>query len=230
MEILIALLLSSIVSASAILMFSSSMHSNSRLMQYTLLSNELRTSIQMMSRDVRRAGYTAGAQWCLANTLCQPGTTIDLPESLAILDPLPLLENIELPAGIQISDAGDCFVFELDRDQDATINDGDYGGYRRSESDSVGVLLTWIGTTAPDCASNSDSWAPVTNPAMIDISGFTVDDSGSFDEVVSSDLLGNSTTQRIRRIRLLLTGRLVRDGEVNETIETTVDVRNDILM
>jgi hypothetical protein len=65
---------------------------------------------------------------------------------------------------------------------------------------------------------------------MIDISGFTVDDSGSFDEVVSSDLLGNSTTQRIRRIRLLLTGRLVRDGEVNETIETTVDVRNDILM
>jgi hypothetical protein len=229
-EILIALLLSSIVSASAILMFSSSMHSNSRLMQYTLLSNELRTSIQMMSRDVRRAGYTAGAQWCLANTLCQPGTTIDLPESLAILDPLPLLENIELPAGIQISDAGDCFVFELDRDQDATINDGDYGGYRHSESDSVGVLLTWIGTTAPDCALNSDSWAPVTNPAMIDISGFTVDDSGSFDEVVSSDLLGNSTTQRIRRIRLLLTGRLVRDGEVNETIETTVDVRNDILM
>lgn len=229
-EILVALLLSLIVSATAVLMLSNSLGANSQIMHYTLLSNELRKSMQLMSRDVRRAGYTAGAQWCLANTLCLPSTTISLPEPLGILDPLPLLESIDLPDGIQISEGGDCFTFELDRDQDATIGAGDYGGYRRIEDDGVGVLLSWMGQDAPDCGDYSDSWAPITNPALIDIAGFSVNDAHSFDEVVSTDLLGNSTTQRVRRIWIQISGQLVADEDVSETLETTIDVRNDMLM
>jgi type II secretory pathway pseudopilin PulG len=229
-EMLIAMLLSLIVSVSAVLMLRNSLGNNSQLMNYALLSNELRKSMQLMTRDVRRAGYTAGAQWCLANTLCLPSTTINLPEPLGFLDPLPLIESIELPQGIQVAEGGQCFVFELDRDQNATINDGDYGGYRRVESSGVGVLMAWMGQNAPTCNGSLDSWAVITNSAVIDINGFVVDDSQSFDEVVSTDLLGNSTSQRIRRIRLELSGQLVSDSAVNETIETTVDVRNDVLM
>jgi len=229
-EMLIAMLLSLIVSVTAVLSLSNSLGTNSQLLHYTLLSNELRKSMQLMSRDVRRAGYTAGAQWCLANTLCLPSTTIALPEPLGILDPLPLLESIELPNGIEISESGECFTFELDRDQDATIGNGDFGGYRRVVEDNVGVLMTWMGGDTPNCNDVSDSWAPVTNPNVIDISAFTVNDSGSFDEVVSTDLLGNNTTQSVRRIWIQITGQLVGDANVNETIETTIDVRNDMLM
>lgn len=229
-EILVAMLLSLIVSVTAVLALSSSLGLNHGAMQYTLLSNELRKSVQLMSRDVRRAGYTAGAQWCLANTLCQPGTTISLPEALNILDPLPLIESIELPAGLTLSDSGDCFTFELDRDQDATIGDGDYGGYRHTTVNGVGVLMTWMGQDAPSCASDSEFWVPVTNSAVINVNSFTVDDSASFDELVSTDILGNSTSQRVRRILIRVSGELVADTDVNETIETTIDVRNDILI
>ncbi len=229
-EILIAMLLSLIVSMSAVLALNNSLGANSGVMQYTLLSIELRRSMQLMSRDIRRAGYTAGAQWCLANTLCLPDTSIALTDPLGILDPLPLLDSIELPDGIKIDDGGDCFTFELDSDQDATIGDGDYGGYRHIEDNGVGVLMTWMGQEAPNCSSTLDNWAPVTNVSMIDISEFSVTDSGSFDEVVSTDLLGNTTAQRVRRIRLQISGRLIADGDVSETVETTVDVRNDIMM
>lgn len=229
-EMLVAMLLSLIVSVSAILMLSNSLGTNSQIMHYTLLSNELRKSMQLMSRDVRRAGYTAGAQWCLANTLCMPDTSIALPDPLGILDPLPLLDSIELPNGIAVSESGDCFVFELDRDQDATIGAGDYGGYRRVVSEGVGVLMTWMGQDAPSCGAVSDSWTRITNPNLIHISGFTVSDAPSFDEVVSTDLLGNTTAQRVRRIWIQISGELVNDAGVNETIETTIDVRNDMLM
>ena len=229
-EILVAMLLSLIVSCAAVITLSNSLDFNHSAMQYAQLSNELRRTVQLMSRDVRRAGYTAGAQWCLANTLCMPGTTIALPDALGILDPLPLLESIQLPAGITVNESGDCFTFELDRDQDATIGSGDYGGYRRIETDGVGVLMTWMGTGSPDCGEADDFWSPVTSSSDININTLTVDDSGSFDELVSTDILGNTTSQKVRRILIRVSGQLVSDAEVSATVQTTIDVRNDIMI
>lgn len=229
-EILIAMVLSLVVSSSAVLMLSHSVGTNASVLQYTLLSEELRFSLQTMSRDVRRAGYSAGAPWCLANILCLPGTTIALDEPLGILDQLPLIESIELPAGIQIDDEGECFTFELDRDQDATIGDGDYGAYRLIETNGRGVLMTWMGQAAPVCGDQFDDWAPLTNQDKINITEFSVDDSESFEEVVSTDLLGNTTTQNIRRIRIRIRGELINNEDVNETVETSIDVRNDVLI
>lgn len=229
-EILIAMVLSLVVSASAVVMLSHSIGTNSVVLQYTLLSEELRFSLQTISRDVRRAGYTAGAQWCLANTLCLPDTTISLPTSPGTPDQLPLITSFDLPAGIQIDGEGECFTFELDRDQDATIGDGDYGGYRLSETNGTGVLLTWTGQGAPVCSSQMDNWSPMTNQDKVNITEFLVDDSESFDEDVSTDLLGNTTTQSIRRIRIRISGQLINNEEVDETVETLVDVKNDVLI
>lgn len=225
-EFMVAALLSIIVSGSAVLVLSNALGSSDLIMQRVQLSHELRNSMQMMTRDVRRAGYTAGSMWCLANTVCLPNVSLDLPVDVA----LPLLGSIELPEAIQINETNDCFSFELDRDQDGTVSSDEHGAYRRGNVNGVGVLQVWLGNSAPDCAGNSTGWSAITQSSRIDISSFRVDDDLSIEQQVSVDLLGNATSQKIRRIRLQLTGTLVDEPGVSELLEHVVDVRNDILL
>ena len=44
------------------------------------------------------------------------------------------------------------------------------------------------------------------------------------------DLLGNTTSQRVRRIRVQMEGRLRRSPEVVAELASVIDVRNDILL
>lgn len=225
-EFMVAALLSIIVSGSAIMVLSNALASNARIMDRVQLSHELRTSMQMMTRDVRRAGYTAGSMWCLANTVCLPDVSINLPLDVD----LPLLTNIELPAGIQINETNDCFRFELDRNHDGTVSASEHGAYRRRVVGGVGVLEVWLGNSAPDCTASSNDWSAITVASRIDINSFRVDDDLSVEQQVSVDLLGNTTNQKIRRIRLQLAGRLVEEPSLSEQLEDVIDVRNDILL
>lgn len=225
-EFMVAALLSIIVSGSAVLVLSNALGSNAIIMQRVQLSHELRNSMQMMSRDVRRAGYSAGAMWCLANTVCLPDASINLPLEVT----LPSLGTIDMPQAIQINESNDCFRFELDRDQNGTVSADEHGAYRRRTVGGVGVLEVWMGNSVPDCTASTTAWSAITLASRIDISNFRVDDDLSIEQQVSVDLLGNATSQKIRRIRLQLTGRLVDEPAVSELLEHVVDVRNDILL
>ncbi len=225
-EFMIAGFLSMVVSGSAIGVLSNALGSNTKIMQRIQLSHNLRTSMQMMSRDVRRAGYSAGSMWCLANTACLPNVNINLPIDAG----LPLLASIDIPGGIQISEDNSCFSFELDRNHDGTVSADEHGAYRRRTVSGVGVIETWLGAGAPDCSSSNTGWSAVTVPTQIDINSFQVDDDLSIEQQVSTDLLGNTTTQKIRRIRLQLQGRLVIDPDMTEQLQDVVDVRNDLLL
>ena len=219
-ELLVAAGLSMIVSGTAVILMGNAMGTSSRVIQATQLSNEVRTALQMMSRDVRRAGYTSSAMWCLANTVCLPDATINL----------PLGGSFTMPGGITINGTNDCFRYELDRDHDGNVTGSESGAYRRRTVAGIGVIEMWVGTNTPNCTGTDVDWVQVTDPQVTDITTFTVDDDQSFDEVVAVDLLGNTTTQRVRRIRMSITGRLRADAQFEETAVDTIDVRNDILL
>ncbi len=225
-ELMVAAALSVIVSSSAVAMLSNTMASNSRIMHSSRLSHDLRASMQLMSRDVRRAGYTEGAMWCLAGNVCLPNANINLPVGSA----LPLVTTIQAPGGILINDDNDCFTFELDRNQDGSVTDDEHGAYRRSLNGGIGVMQMWTGSGAPDCSSASADWMDISYPRLVDITSFSVDDDLSVEQEVATDLLGNSVTQRVRRIRLQISGAVVNDAQIAEQLESVIDVRNDIML
>ncbi|MEJ8567246.1 hypothetical protein [Elongatibacter sediminis] len=225
-EMLVASLLSIVVSSTAIVLISDGLGNNARILEDTRLSNEMRRTMQIMSRDVRRAGYTAAAMWCLANTVCLPDASINLPVDAD----LPLLGSFDLPAGIQIAESNDCFIFEVDRNRDGTISADEYGAYRSRTVNGARRMEAWTGSTVPDCAADDSAWIGLTSSQLVDIVNFRVDDDQSVQEVVATDLLGNTTNQRLRRVRLVLQGRLRNAPEFQQTLETTIDVRNDILL
>ena len=213
MEVLIAMSISLIVTASMIALMANSLGTTARIIKMTKLSDDLRITMQMMSRDVRRSSYNSNSMYCYANEDC--GT--DGAATLA--------------GDITINADEDCFTFLADRDHDGDSTENEAGGFRLVPSGDVGVIEMWTGDASPDCAAaaGSSSWVQITNPDNINISAFSVDDDLSYTVVIFDDGI-DTLSQRIRKVRMNMEGRLVLDNSIVRQIEDVIAVRNDLLL
>ena len=91
-EMLISTALSLLAVAVMVILMSSTLGAGSTTIQMSRLTQELRASIQLMSRDLRRANYHSGFLSCFANVNCR--TDLDI---AAYVDT------------IHINAAGNCF-------------------------------------------------------------------------------------------------------------------------
>lgn len=211
MEVLLSISLSLVVTAAMVALMSNTLGSTSRIVNMTKLTDDMRTTMQMLTRDVRRSSYNANAMYCYANEDC--GT-----DGSATLAP-----DISIAAG------GECFTFLLDRDNDGDSTENDAGGFRRVSAGEVGVIQMWVGDASPNCTASDANWAKVTNPDSMDITGFSVDDNLSYTELVFDDGAGNTITQKVRKLRISLQARLTADNSIQREFEDVISVRNDLL-
>jgi type II secretory pathway component PulJ len=213
MEVLIATSISLVVTASMVVLMANSLGATARIIKMTKLSDDLRIAMQMMSRDVRRSSYNSNSMYCYANEDC--GT-----DGAAIL-----------AGDITINADNDCFTFRTDRDHDGDSSENEAGGFRLVPSGDVGVIEMWTGDASPDCdaAAGSSNWAQITNPDNINISAFSVDDDLSYTVVIFDDGI-DTLSQRVRKVRMSMEGRLVVDGSIMRQIEDVIAVRNDLLL
>jgi hypothetical protein len=96
----------------------------------------------------------------------------------------------------------------------------------------VGVIEMWTGDASPDCdaAAGSLGWVQITNPDNMDIFTFIIDDNLSYTQVIQDDGAGNTLSQRVRKVRVNLQGRLVMDNTIVRRVEDVINVRNDLLL
>jgi prepilin peptidase dependent protein B len=215
MEVMIAMSISLVVTASMIALMANSLSSTTRIIQMTKLSDDLRVALQMMSRDVRRSNYNANSMFCYANEDCATDGAITAAGDITI--------NI----------ANTCFTFLMDRDYDGDSTNDGAGGFRRVTDGGIGVIEMWTGNESPDCADPpdpDDPWVQITDPKTMDIFVFIVDDSLSYTQVIQDDGAGNTTSQRVRKVRMDLQGRLVLDNTITRRMEDIISVRNDLLL
>lgn len=212
MEGVVSMSISLVVTAAMVALMANSLNSTTRIVNMTKLSDDLRNTMQLMTRDVRRTSYNANAMLCYGNDNCFTDG------------------SVTLPGDITISDTNDCFTFLLDRDNDGDSTENDAGGFRRRTVGGVGVIEMWTGGNAPNCAADSDSWVRVTNPDSMDITVFSVDDDLSFTQVIFDDGAGKTVSQKVRKLRLNIRGELLANDEINREIEDVISVRNDLLL
>jgi len=213
MEVLIAMSVSLVVTAAMVALMANSLGTTGRIIKMTKLSDDMRTTMQMMSRDVRRTSYNSNSMYCYANRDCGSDGAATL------------------AADITINGTNDCFTFLTDRDHDGDSTENAAGGFRRVTTLGVGVIEMWTGDEAPDCDvdAGTDSWVQVTNPENMDIFAFTVDDDLSYALEIFNDGT-TSLSQRVRKIRMNMRGRLVVDNTIIRRIEDVIAVRNDLLL
>jgi prepilin peptidase dependent protein B len=214
MELLISISISMVVVASMVALMGNSLGSASRIIQMTQLSDELRNTMSMMTRDLRRANYTANAVFCYGNSDC--GT-----------------DGSASQAG-DITVVGDsCLLFNLDRDLDGDASEDGAGGFRRATRGTIGFMEMWVGDASPDCAAASDvtgdDWITLTDPEFVDISSFNLD---STLDSFTTDYIGEGGTtlrQATRVVMVGITGELVLEDTIRRRIEDRIRIRNDFL-
>jgi type II secretory pathway component PulJ len=240
METLVALALSLVVTSGMVILMSSTMGTSTRVIHMTQLSDELRSVMSMLTRDVRRANYSANALYCYGHSNC--GSTVAVQTS-----DINIVDN----------DTVQCITFQLDRsyldnsggwnEPDGNAGNDPKGGFRRREvtvdGDARGVIEMWTGAEGaamPNCSANvTQGWVEVTNPNVVDIIEFTIDDSLSLEQTVTQES-GSTFTQRQRQLHIAIEGELVveqKRGWVKDTddqmtrrrIEDSVTVRNDFI-
>ncbi len=216
MEVLIAMSISLVVTASMVALMANSLNATTRIIKMTKLSDDLRITMQMMTRDVRRSSYNANSMYCYANADCGTDGAATLAGDILMVD-------------LDADGVNDCFTFLTDRDYDGDSTENDAGGFRRVSSSGVGVIEMWTGDASPDCTASGGSWVQVTNPDNMDIFAFSVDDDLSYTLEIFNDGT-NSLSQKVRKIRMNLRGRLVVDNTIERRIENVISVRNDLLL
>jgi hypothetical protein len=227
MEAMISLALSLVVTMGMVMLMANSLGTATRIIHASQLTDELRNAMSMMTRDVRRANYTANAIFCYGNSDCgEPGGIA------------------EQTGDIVIANSGTCFTFTLDRGFNGNAADDAVGGFRRMEIDGVGIIEMWTGAsgTAPNCgsAAGAAGWLPLTDANVVNVTEFTVNDDDSFTSPVVE---GGGVTfdNRQRQVKITLQGQLVleeslvsvgalADTVVERRLEDTIYVRNDYIV
>jgi prepilin-type N-terminal cleavage/methylation domain-containing protein len=221
-ELMVALVAGLIVSAAVVAFTMSSFRSNGEYVLSTRLTQELRNSLDLVVRDLRRAGYDEGALGTLATGEMSPFSAMDID--------------------------GECILYGYDRNSPTgsgfaphvvDVNNGEVRGLRRVEADyegnTVGVIEYAISgdDTKPECGGdpadydqfppqcNDDShWCPLSDPAILNITAFTLTDDRT--------VVGTAPTQVVlREIGVQLTGQLAKSTEYERRVTSSVRVRSD---
>ncbi len=225
MEVLVAMSISLVVTASMIALMANSLGTTARIVKMTKLADDMRVAMQMVTRDVRRSSYNANSFYCYANNNCaSDGSALTLAAAIDFVD-----------ANDDGVDDDNCFTFLMDRDHDGNSTEDGAGGFRRVTDPQAGVdvLEMWTGDSAANCGSpaGTTGWVQITDPEVVEITSFSINDDLSYTEVVQTDADGNPTlTQVVRKFRIDLQGQLVLDDNITRHVEDVISVRNDQLL
>lgn len=216
MELLIAMTISLVVSLAMVTLMANTLGTGTTTIEMSRLTAELRTAMQIMSREVRRANFHGNFTKCFGDVDCR--STLDNSDG----DASSYIKAVTL--GTSVS-GNDCFFFWYDRDADGdATDDDDVAAFRRAVVGGVGVIqMTTTRNTAPSCNSGN-YWTAITDPDFVNVTAFTLANGFSFTDTISAA----GATQSVGKIGMTMTGVLVRDSEVSKTVNDMIRVRNDI--
>jgi type IV pilus assembly protein PilW len=140
-ELMIAMLLSILVTGMIISMFTSSIGGHAQAIRTMRLNQDMRIAMDMMVRDIRRAGY-----WSGTNVASNPHATA---------------LSGSLPIGIFDFGVGtdNCVIVSYDEDIDGSTAAEEFFGFRLNGNDLESLNSTSAAVANPTCASAfSNGW------------------------------------------------------------------------
>jgi len=215
MELLIAGIISIIASSGMVIVMASTLGAGTQTIKMTQLSKEMRTAMQVMSRELKRANYHSTFLSCWGAVDCR--TTLGLTSRVGAI-------------GITDNGDSDCIWFWYDRPQTGTqvaITSEPVAAFRRVADDaSVGKIQMTATVTTANCGAAHDNaeWFDITDPNIIDVMTFNVSNADSFIEVFNADL----DSQRVEKIALTMTAKLKSDGSVRSWIQSNTNASREL--
>lgn len=219
-ELMVSLVAGLIVIGAVGAFMMSSFQSNAEFVASTRLSQELRNSIDFVSRELRRAGYDETAVKYVA---------------------LPAASTAKSNFAPFLID-GSCVIYAYDRTPGdpgkVNLFNGEIRGVRRVVVNGVGVIefaesatgltpacggAAATYTTYPPTCNAASGWCALSDPRILNISEFTLDNTGS----LSLTGGGGVSPLQVRDVTVRLKGNLIGDLDVTRSVESSIRIRAD---
>jgi prepilin peptidase dependent protein B len=221
-ELMVGVALGLFLVAGAVTMFVSNMGNSRQLLVEARVNQDLRATADLITRDLRRAGYWGNA----------------VIATIATGAPGPIASN---PYGTITPGTGIIeYAFSRDVTEDNALGSNEQFGFQRVVQSGVGVVQMKVG---------AGNWQTVTDPQTINISAFNVtptetdvdmrsacartcctaaDVAGAVAGCTAATLAsGTCPTVRVREYLMVLTGNAAANANVVRTLTTRVRARND---
>ncbi len=201
-EVLIALVINAILFAGLITIFLANLEHHRKMLDISQLNEELQAAMQMMTSEIRRAGYWANAQ----NDI---GTTQN--------------NNPFMASGTDITLSGtNCILFSYDHDKNGTLPtlSSSYDDERYGIRLNGGAIQIRPPGATYACTASASAWENVTDTSIITITDLSFTLNQQSVSVNASSLL-------VRSVDISITGQLVSDSTITKTITAHVRIRND---
>jgi prepilin peptidase dependent protein B len=242
-ELLIGTALSLTVISAVLISYVGTFTNSMNTLASSKLNHELATLMSLMSSDIRRAGFwgaVAAGSDPVGNVFQMQGRTLTVFDSMAGNN----------AAGV--TGSGSCIVYAYDLNRNGMVEASEMMGFRLNN----GVVQTrqlGVPTAAASCASAADTWADLTDSALVTVTnlsfdladsvclntrepdGIDNDGNGVVDNIQETDCyraplpVANSgdITIETRHVRISLEGHLTDDAFVRRQLTQEIRVRND---
>lgn len=204
-ELLVALVINVLVLSSLLAIFIANLNHYTTAINTNRLNQQLQSAMQLMTSDIRRAGY-----WANAKTSISTDTN----------------SNPFMATGTDVSVGGtgnNCILFTYDKNSNGTLPsisttaDDERYGYRLMN----GALQTRPWGASFSCTAAAASWENVTDPT-ITLTALTFTERT---QTVTTGLGTSSLTTR--SIDISMTGELTSNTAITKTLTEHVRIRND---
>lgn len=238
-ELMIAMAIGLVVIGSVLAFTLSSLTSNTEYVQATRLSQELRNSMDFVSRELRRSGYDQDigskiARFTTSNLAISPFarvfTTNDANSDGTVGDGCVIYAYDRTGGTNGTVDLANGEIRAL-RLATRSVDGLDVGVLEMAES-SAGLTPSCAAagpnyTNYPPSRNNTTSWSSLSDPRVLNLTAFNFDTSGYLNNPVSA----TSVTITMREIGIELQGQLRRseDGTITRGIRSDVRIRADCL-
>ena len=245
-ELMISIVVGLVVVAGVISVFASAVKSHTDNLRMTRLNQELRTTMTLMTRELRRAGFWGGNKQHYAD----PPPSFDARGAMNTVgvfagELLPVAAN---PFRVIAITGGNCITFSHDDDNDGVL-DVDAVDPIESRGFQLDVVNRTVDSGA-NAACGGGGWTAITDPDAVAITGlrFTgttqqldIDGVRAGGGAVpcrltippecapgDNSITPNPQTVPVNEIKITLTGQLAGDASVTRTLQETVRVYNGV--
>nr|WP_321269074.1 prepilin-type N-terminal cleavage/methylation domain-containing protein [uncultured Tolumonas sp.] len=225
-ELMIAMVVGLFVAAIVATMYVNIVRANSTTIQLSRLNMDVQAALDVMARDVQRAGYVSGAEAALyrdasGNPVSSAVyTTVSLASFSAFTIVSGALSHIEQDLGTY-QNSGDCILLRYDANGDGSIagdTPPEIMGYRYNKNLHTIEYNSWNSIANQSCSANGEWGILAGGDGHVDITGLT------FSILPTS---GASSTFHQRSILITVSSASSRDAALHITLEKEVRLRND---
>lgn len=208
-ELMIGMTVGLVIVAGVISLYANNIGQSSRVAINARVEQDLRNAADLITRDLRRAGYWGNS---IQGTIAVGTTAVTTPNPYIAVDPTAHATNGQV-----------LYNFSRDTTEDNSRGDSEIFGFRRNSTDNTVEMQTASGTWV---ALNDPGYTLITAVNLANTSPDAIPLGYRCPKACAAGS-ANCPIMKVRRYDLVLTGQSALDSTVIRTLRTRIRVRND---